>query len=267
MENILLVGNGINRVHSSRNSWECILNSIVNNINNNFDWKLPRYDNELFPVYFERIKKLIIETNPESCDFLEEEFRKHVEEMRPNNLHSLIGSKFEIILTTNFDFCIEDSIENELSGIAALKIDIKHNFLTTFTQKGKHRIYHVHGSIKSADPIILGSNDYLSFKNDINRYKSDPKLYGFSWFKHFLNDTVHIMAYDLSYHEETIGFVLNHRAKLIIDNQCQNEIFYYIRKKDEDNALSLELNKLFINVVTNDSEDFYTFYRTVIESI
>lgn len=60
-------------------------------------------------------------------------------------------------------------------------------------------------------------------KNKIKNQDFD----GYSWIEFFFNSHVHILGLSLDYSETDLWWLLNKRARLMLDNEINNKIYYY----------------------------------------
>lgn len=118
MSDVLLLGNGLNRLPYEAGkgiSWNDLLESLINefskgNIQNNDESSKP------FPLLYEEILSYAInQRKKESENEEEKEIKEHIatkiREIIPNDSHKLLKKcRFSNILTTNYDYLIEQAI-------------------------------------------------------------------------------------------------------------------------------------------------------------
>ncbi|MEO6288943.1 MAG: SIR2 family protein [Ginsengibacter sp.] len=290
---ILLIGNGINRVNPESLSWEGVLKSLIEKSG----VKNVRIGSKPLTFLFEEISHKMEggATRENIC-----RLKKHVRALIETKIkHGRIHEKFtslpvENILTTNYDYCLEKSLNNDFvrQKINREKnADFKKYSLVTHNEVQGKSIWHIHGELcndvltetgneYSEQSIMLGFDQYLAYVDKILKVfiehangketgmKNEKPGLDKTWLSFFFTHDIHIIGLEFGLFESHLWAILNFRAKLLDRNKCiHNNIFYYIPSYEllvkRDNLELLESLKINIEPVTcifnngNFYEDFY----------
>jgi len=108
MENIVLLGNGINRC-SNDYSWDELVKDLIKQYSNGEIIK----GEKPFPLLYEQIANSAKENNNQKEDSILKYIADKTELLKANSLHELLLKKYKTILTTNYDYLIESHITKE----------------------------------------------------------------------------------------------------------------------------------------------------------
>jgi len=271
MDDVLFIGNGLNRVSDSIYSWTSLLDRVESEIRSKYLCSVPSKSEykESLPLFFERLSESLNKHRVDSDeDLLEKLVFNAVSEIRPNFLHSLLQrTSFKTIITTNYDLVIEDSIDASIKATKKynpIPNEIKTN-MTTVSIVGEFNVWHVHGRLKEPKSIVISSSQYYQQLSDILNYLQTEFNTNNSWIYHMFENNIHILGYDLGYNEITILTVLIYRSMNLKNGKIKNRISYYVRSNEPINSdLEFFINRLSIDIIKVDEENYSLFYEKVL---
>jgi len=260
--NVLLLGNGINRIKSNAYSWGDLINDLINefcngNINNN------RSPSKPFPLLYEEILSYALSHGTGNEDSIKNYIRNKIERMLPNTCHYLIRNQnFADILTTNFDYTIEKALgeESHFELAQGYPNELKYSlFRKKVTLEPKSlSIWHLHGEAKKIGSITLGYEHYSGHLQHLREFvkrkpKVDDQSYNLwirllkgkigSWVDYFFSHNIHIVGLGLDFSELDLWWLLVYRSRIImqVDKEngmynIQNKIYYYHEQHKGANA-------------------------------
>lgn len=271
MTRTLLVGNGINRCINDDFDCKALMKAIDKNN------KLILSDDISFSMQFEILANKINKMNKENktntdktYDDLKDDLIKNMLDIEMNDLsiHKKLCEKFDCILTTNYDYNLEKSLDESFKytkkyrqGRAPNKYCVN-DF--NFVVKGKE-FYHIHGFADKINTICLGYEHYAGMvqklREKLTSHKKDKpkKIVEFlndgcfslnTWATKFFKDDIHIIGFGLADCEIDIWWLLIYRSYLIRSNYkgcgdlIKNKIYYHdiTKDKDENKKSSEETN-------------------------
>jgi len=261
--NTILFGNGLNYLSKNFISWKTLLDKIKGD--NLFEnGKLPN------TMIYERS----IIGNPISFDTLTQKegaIKREIAEMLenfPSNIfyQKLADIKAENYLTTNYDYAalspylsdpsldIRNKSTEDLYSIRRHKEVWKDGIV-------KSKIWHIHGEIDTPASIMLGLDHYCGSVGKIDAYvkgryeftenkkviktpsiidklNEGVKFDGSSWVELFFNSKVFIIGLGLDYSEIDLWWILNKRARFLLDNKTRklvkNDVIFFTTDDDMD---------------------------------
>ena len=254
MAKCVMLGNGINRCIFSNVSWGDILLIIANNYN----VKLNK--NISFPMQFETLVNQILQCNKNITRDAYTEIKGKIIELLNNvNLpanapHKKLVGIADSIITTNYDFLIECSIDDSFSvdnlPVYAKDINNKYNLRNSIKVSGKE-VFHIHGDLRKAQSICLGYEHYagtvqhlrsvIATKKEVANEKLPAIVLALRepfgstniWAEKFFTENVHIVGLGLTQSEIDIWWLITYRATLLYSDlfNCQglinNNIVYH----------------------------------------
>lgn len=195
------------------------------------------------------------------------------------------------IITTNYDLLFEKAveipktkIEFELSKELDKKFEKGYNFYTYSLAKDK-KIWHIHGTVKNKNSIILGHKKYSENIGKMMEIFSDREKEKYSWIEIMMEKEIHIFGIALDSVEIDIWLLLNERAR----RKSNNKIYYYYPSTEKikpekytdenfsliikrtknvelENKLSL-LESHSVEIIEINCNDYDEFYKIVFEKI
>ncbi len=255
--NALLIGNGLNRAIDN-NAWSDLIRSMqeyyaVEAVSNQSN----------LPLEFERIY-LSAKSNSliEKVSDLKNEICRRLPSVDRFELHSQYTSlPVEVILTTNYDYFLEKSIDISFcrKNCKSSTKEQKHS-LFRYILCGSKKIWHIHGESHTPLSICLGYDQYCSYLSRMHEFLTKP-LEGVcrepylrhvlssreqiqeSWLPLFFTHNIHIVGLSLSFIELDLWWLLSYRMRFILENpkyKINNCIhYYYAEGRCEDDQLSL----------------------------
>jgi len=291
LKHTLLFGNGLNLLSDNPLSWDTLLNELEVG-SNTISEETP---NTM------KYEKIFLDRNSlHSSESIDEEFsiKEQIKELmtgqRGNKYYSeIIDLEFDNYLTTNYDNAFCESYGGEVKNSSTEGLYSLRRYLSLNSEEHKPaRLWHIHGEIENPKSIMLGLDHYCGSISKIDgyikgkyRFKSDSvklplksmaqKLKNsdfdqVSWVELFFNSNIHILGLSLDYSETDLWWVLNKRARLMIDNKIQNKIYYY-ESNIPDSKKSL-LTSMGVTVVeehrkSNEDKEFLIAHCSLIEKL
>lgn len=271
MNKCIMLGNGINRCIFSNVSWEDLLSTIAS-----------KYDVELnenisFPMQFEAIVNQIL---MKDSALVEKDMYTTIKQEMISTLQSALlppiapHKEFvkvsDTIITTNYDYLIESSIDDNFSSDKIPKhikdYNNKYNLKNSISVLGKE-VFHIHGDLRNAKSICLGYEHYSGTVQNL-RSNVAQKKDGFppvvwalkdadktinSWAEKFFTHNIDIVGLGLTQSEIDIWWLITYRASLYYANRydCRklinNTIVYHHIGTAPDVNMKYTLESLAIN--------------------
>ena len=240
-QSILLLGNGIDRAYNSHGiSWGQLLDKMTTNED------LPPHEPLPFPL------ELVLRTN----DHVDEVLKLHHKELYSNvedeelrnTITNLLDLGFTEILTTNYDYAIEETeIHPQKIQDKHLKQMIEHTsrvkrpenkyYLHTFNliqhNDKPHRIWHIHGEARKPDSIVIGHYSYVNlvskWRDEIKKYEGkykefDHSMPADSWIDSFILGNVYILGLGMDFCELDLWWLINRKKR---EKQPHGKIIFY----------------------------------------
>ncbi len=289
MRNSLLFGNGLNRLSDNGFSWDDLLKDLKGK--NDFDdVNLPN------TMTYERI---FLERDRQSLDeefHIKSEIAKEMKNIDGNDFYKqLINLKFDNYLTTNYDYAFKKSLKIEEENTNTEKIYNIRRHLLFEENKQKLKLWNIHGEINHPKSIQLGLDHYCGSIGKIDsyikgkyKYKVDGVAKGtisiekklknsnfdnVSWIELFFNSNIHVLGMGLDYSEIDLWWILNKRARLMLNNTIKNKIIFYTDKIDEAKKGLLKSFNVDIEIMPNinqgeiEKTNYKEFYKKAIQKI
>lgn len=249
-KNVILLGNGINRINNSF-SWSDLIDNLISFIG--ADGQINK-NNKPFPLLYEEI---VIEAM-KNRGIEEKEVKKLIAsetvKLQQNKIHETIAKmNVDNILTTNYDFTIENSIKK--SADTSDKGVIKQTTYSLFrhTENDFKKVWHIHGDAKISSSIMLGYEQYSGYLQKLREYVLGGKLYKSysassikekfnndsfkydSWVEFFFTHDIHIIGLTLDFVEMHLWWLLTYRARRKQQRfPINNKIFFYYNSESHN---------------------------------
>ncbi len=299
MKKCIMLGNGINRCMTTSISWGDLLNKIAN-----------KYDVELnnrisFPMQFENLANQILEKRRNPSDEIYIEIKNDIIEqiesavLSSNSPHKILSENADSVITTNYDFLIETSLDPTFSinKISLTSKDTQNKYnINNFISVNAKPIYHIHGDLRRAKSICLGYEHYagtlqnlrntIVTKKDIAGTKKpaiiwkleDPSYDLNTWATKFFTEDVHIVGFGLTQSEIDIWWLITYRASLLYADRfngrklINNSITFHDvgKNRDENMAYALKHNAVryeFHEIKEFTDINFQNEYRRIASEI
>ncbi len=290
--NILLLGNGINYAYGDK-SWNDIINSLSTG----------EYDSNTKVMAAitklpETLKTIVISSDNvgDGMKVISEKMLKKTfngEEHR-DIYKKLASMEFDSILTTNYTYEIEKSIDDRFSLKSRSKS--KYRFSTTSANSAQNQfglfkyisvnnvdIWHIHGEAALPDSMVMGHYFYGKLLCEIQKripivirsFKSAQKnqrdYYPKSWIDYFLLGNIHVLGFGMNPSEMDLWWLINCKKAHFSD--C-GKIYYYEPNLEKESKLAVcaLANTMGIECYTerirkNSSKEYIAFYNNAIERI
>lgn len=294
----ILFGNGLNCFSKSFITWKQLLDKIKGD--NLFEnGKLPNtmiYERSIIgnPISFDTLtqKEQAIKTE---ISFLLKDF--------PSNgyFDQLAELKVENYLTTNYDYafleCFKKNPRIKIVNKSTEDIySVRRHKDILEDGNLRSKLWHIHGDIDTPPSIMLGLDHYCGSVAKIDSYvkgryefdqnkakvkvpsildklKNLEEFDGSSWVELFFTSDIHIVGLGLDFSEIDLWWILNKRARFMLDNKTteliKNKIYFYSTSENEDQrellrTLSVENILIELSGAKNNYEEAY---NTIFEKI
>lgn len=251
MENeVVFLGNGINSFATAY-SWD----KLIRNLLKEFSIKSELYNESVaFPIVYEEIFLKAIKSKKIEEKQIKEFIAKDIKKLKPSSIHArIMSSKIKNIITTNYDYTLENSLKKDSRKLQNHGIVKESTFSLFRNIKVEDKIvWHAHGEVNRPRSIILGyeqyagnlqamrtyvlagtKSNYKNFKvNALIRRLNEKNVY--SWIDFFFKKNVHLVGLKLEFEEIDLWWLLTYRARfnsLNKKNSLKNKITYYIPKE------------------------------------
>lgn len=243
---VLFVGNGINRCYNNLEiSWEAILNDLKKDYNID----LKENPEKPFPLLYEQIISKIRHINIKEID-VKRNICNIMKSLPSEPLHKkIVKTGFKNIITSNYDFTLENAIEDtkhpENQGIVKEK---RHNLFRVI-KKGNISFWHMHGVISAPNTITLGYEHYAAYLQYMREYMFSGGNYNkkikslktriaknkiteiFSWVDLFFTADIYFLGISLDFTEFPLWYLINERCRMKAKGlKIHNKIYYFTNK-------------------------------------
>ena len=268
-EQVLLLGNGINDV-TNNYKWGDLIADLITFTGLQkirVDAKKP------FPLLYEEIYLNNLKSKKLSEADLKTFIANKLITVNPNDAHKRIRLfGFSNILTTNYDYAIENTNENKSSKLKNEGV-VNESLYSVFRCREiqKTKIWHIHGEINFPKSILLGNEHYggnlqhirnYVVQGSSNEYKNfnTPSLISLikknnvknnSWVDLIFQRDVHIVGLTLDFTELDLWWLITFRARNKLERKIpvNNKITYYYPKEFET-SIRYKLEMLEANEVS-----------------
>jgi SIR2-like domain len=260
---VLVVGNGPNQIDGGY-SWRDLLSQLRQFVGSgqlaNHDEKKP------FPLLYEELVLQGYSTNGISEEAIKDFICEETKKLKPNHIHNrIINSKFDQILTTNYDHTLETAASSsfqvlpEIGRYKERRYSLFRNY--SFQTEGQKTIWHLHGDQEKPETVLLGYDHYSGYLKSKYRYVREgynwdkeawsPLVkqlkYGEpgapfyrSWIDFFFTRDIYILGLSLDFVEFHLWWLLSFRPRAEIRSEIMRNRLTYIYR-DYDKSLSDEL--------------------------
>jgi hypothetical protein len=247
MEDILFIGNGLNRCENLGLSWQELLQQITKTFMINYD------TNTINTLEFERFVFQILKQQkyPNPLTMIKKDVAKEFMMIvlpETKLLHKkFLSLPIKTIITTNYDYVLECLLDNKhtMEDVLVTKknnTETKYSFNRYYQVKDK-TIYHIHGEAKYPNTILLGYEHYVGTAQHAREAMKKPKDSYIKelllnkkdtyWSDLFFTKNIHIIGFSFDYSELELWWLLTYRAHLYytntenISNIMKNRIIFY----------------------------------------
>lgn len=300
MENVVFVGNGINKSQKMTMSWKDLLVRLSTQDDLAIQDQLP---NTMGYEYVEC--KALNSGRFDNIEAIKHEIAKAIREKIPSGKknydydwsrtlqHRLTSIPVSSFITTNYDYALELSLDTRFK---AQHITNERTYsLKRKTVSGGKNFYHIHGECDRLDTICLGFEHYAgslekmrnilvkstSGNDDKHKFHLYDVLSGIEkpeedyWFYRFFTDNLYFIGFGLDESEIDIWWLLSYRyhAALKGEISIQNHIYFLdtesekVRKNPQYQAKLSLLKQYGIEVITILGNGYPARYKRAIEFI
>lgn len=286
MAHSLLLGNGINRVAQQR-QWTEILEELASQFGAHD--LLPQINTKPLSMFIEELCARSSERFIAAERTVKLEFAKLLRQIEPIEAHRQVCYPFKIILTTNYDFTIEEAVAGGLHHSAFLAPESRYSLFRRH-QAAEKDIWHIHGDIARPDSMLLGFDHYAGNLQKIRNYVTDginvkkvnyrvssPVKNGnldfttnrqvYSWVDYFLRDHIHIVGLGMDFTEIDLWWLLLHKRRRLHQT---GKVFYYhntIESEATETPVTSLLKSLNVDVVSVIANSYLDCYLKTVKLI
>ena len=270
-----LFGNGINRtpdILDDRYAWENLLNDLNSQYANNSILNVSR---KPFPMVYDEIISYSLKNENQSESYVKSFIKSNINRIKTNNRYNnLIKINGAEILTTNYDYLIEKSLDKNWKKSPINKLEYYYS-IYRFQKSANSNIWHIHGEQADSRSILLGFRHYINYSTRvkaraelfINGLKKEIVHNNPSWVDLFFTHDIKIIGLSMSFTEYHIWWLLAYRNLKInsdkfldINNTITLVMPSFSIDKNSDlidmlKAYNVELE--IINVTNNNYNAFY----------
>ncbi|MDH1100500.1 SIR2 family protein [Pseudomonas mosselii] len=215
-------------------------------------------------------------------------FAKLLEQIKPIEAHQRICDPFKVILTTNYDFTIEETFAGPLYNPAFLYPESRYSLFRRY-QAGTKDVWHVHGDSARPSSMVLGYDQYAgslqkirnyvtegvkikafdyrlssAVKNGVIEFERNRSVY--SWVDHFLRDHLHIVGLGMDFTEIDLWWLLLHKRRR---TKQTGKVFYYQAglTPSNDTPVTSLMRSLNVEVIPVTADSYAKCYLRIAEEI
>lgn len=285
MDTTFLIGNGINNA-VEKFAWEDLLTKLIDFLGaKSIDPK----DGKPFPLLYEEIMSYALK----QTDYNELEVKSFISKNIPKHKNDIFidyaASRATHILTTNYDHNIQLALKGGYAySNKGIVNEAKYSIFRHDIVSNKY-YWHIHGSIHSANSILLGYEHYCGYLQAMRSYvvsgtgtsyknvklKSLGKRFNsddyslLSWLDLFFTTNIHIIGLTLDYNEIHLWWLLSYRTRSAFRYFPRNTIKYYYPSSIESEiksklALLTSLDVKIIKIDAPNGDDII-YYQDVLQ--
>lgn len=283
----LLLGNGINRVAMQR-GW----NEILQELARAFDGQdlIAGIEAKPLSMFIEELCARSSLSFQKAEHAVKVEFARLLKQIQSVEAHEKICSQFSVIMTTNYDFTIEEVFAGTLHSPTFLAPESRYSLFRRHTA-GTKDVWHVHGDVAPPGSMVLGFDHYAGYLQKIRNYVTDsvevkgqphgrvgsPVKVGnldftenrsvYSWVDYFLRDHIHIVGLGLDFTEIDLWWLLLHKRRR---RHQTGQVFYYHVSLDTEageTPVTSLLRSLSVNVIPVVAGNYHDCYLKVADLI
>jgi len=282
----LLLGNGVNRA-ASQKEWVQILQELA--LEFRAEDLVHQLDAKPLSMFIEELcARQSIRFN-QAEHMVKVAFARLLKQIEPIEAHRRICEPFKVIMTTNYDFTIEEAFVGPLHSPAFTAHESRYSLFRRH-QAGNRQIWHVHGDVARPSSMVLGYDHYAGSLQKIRNYVtgtidvkkvpyrlSSPVKNGildftahrsvYSWVDFFLRDHIHIAGLGMDFTEIDLWWLLLHKRRRA--NQT-GRVFYYqiaVGGAPTETAVTSLLRSLGVEIVAITGKSYVDCYMRAADAI
>lgn len=281
----LLLGNGVNRA-ALQKDWTQLLRELAAQFE--ADELIHHLGSKPLSMFIEELCARSTGVFRHTEHAVKVAFAKLLEQIKPIEAHKRICDPFKVILTTNYDFTIEETFAGPLYNPAFLYPESRYSLFRRY-QAGTKDVWHVHGDSARPSSMVLGYDQYAgslqkirnyvtegvkikalayrlssAVKNGVIEFERNRSVY--SWVDHFLRDHLHIVGLGMDFTEIDLWWLLLHKRRRT--NQT-GRVFYYQAglTPSEDTAVTSLMRSLNVEVIHVIADSYTECYLRIADEI
>ncbi|WP_028872939.1 SIR2 family protein [Psychroserpens burtonensis] len=275
-----LFGNGINRSKlnkKDRYEW----GNLLEDLNKQFaNTQISNIRNKPFPMVYDEIVNYSLRNGNRSEGYLKSFIKSKIDQIQPNyRYNNLKKIKNREILTTNYDYLIENSLEDNWKRKPINKLEYYYS-IYRYQQTSRTKVWHIHGEQADSRSLLLGFRHYINYASKvkaraelfINGLKNNTEHLNPSWVDLFFTHNINIVGLGMSYTEYPLWWLLAYRNQKIVSDpnlDINNRITFFTPSFEEkDNIDLIDILKAYsvkCNVIKVSENDYDGFYEKVLK--
>lgn len=283
MKNSLLFGNGINLLDKKTHSWNELLKKLVLG-SRELSTELP-YTLNYEKIFMENCVDLNKQHLHQEINLKNKVADILSEQGETEYYRELVALGFDNYMTTNYDDALLKTTELKPAKSSNEEIySIRRKF-----EGNNKSFWKLHGCIKKPKTIMLGLDHYCGSVSKLDAYikgkyrytlnqkeqaveKMEDKIKHnrydqFSWIDCFFNSNLHIVGLSLDYTEIDLWWLLNKRARLMVEKDIKNKIYYHDSNINKEKKLLLESMNVKVVERKRNEDDYLSVYKKTISDI
>lgn len=284
----LLLGNGLNRL-SQQLDWQNLLEQLASNLG--IAERVAILAEKPLSLQFEELCAQIGGNFGAAERTVKRQIASLLHNSVATDLHREFAAAFEVILTTNYDFTLEEAVVGSFYDRVQEITETRYSLFRKVLA-GSKEVWHIHGDTVHPETILLGFDHYAGFLQKIRNYlttgikiagKVEPirsplksgaqefesSGWTHSWVDHFLRDHLHIVGLGLDFTEIDLWWLILHKRRR--KTQTGYTFYYCIaidgeEKPREASQVSV-LRSLGVEVVSISAATYQQGYRRVLDAV
>lgn len=275
----LLIGNGINRV-ALQMGWSEILQELATKFGGTD--LIPHIEHKPLSMFIEELCARSSLRFQAAEHAVKVEFSKLLRQIEPIEAHIRVCGQFKVIMTTNYDFTIEEAFAGPLHSPTFLAPESRYSLFRRHSANTKE-IWHIHGDVARPASMVLGFDHYAGYLQKIRNYVTDSievkNIHGgrtsspvkngnldftnnrsvYSWVDYFLRDHIHIVGLGLDFTEIDLWWLLLHKRRRLHQT---GQVFYYHTSLNDvgETPVTSLLRSLNVKVVPVLAKNYHDCY-------
>ncbi|MFD2640803.1 SIR2 family protein [Pseudomonas japonica] len=281
----LLLGNGVNRA-ALQKDWTQILRELATQFG--ADELIDHLGNKPLSMFVEELCARSPGPFQKTETAVKVAFAKLLEQINPTEAHRRVCAPFKVILTTNYDFTIEEAFTGPLHTPDFLSPESRYSLFRRY-RAGEREVWHIHGDSARPNSMVLGYDQYAGSLQKIRNYVtegveikklgyrvSSPVRNGnleftsnrtvYSWVDHFLRDHLHIVGLGMDFTEIDLWWLLLHKRRRLSQT---GRVFYYQAglTPSSETAVTSLMRSLNVEVVHVVADSWNACYLQIADEI
>lgn len=299
----LFIGNGVHQLSSNHISWRKLVEELATEAG--APYVLDRLDDKPFTLVYEEIHAAYVKKRHGKGDKESPErslkglVAESVGKLQPNDyLRTMVKLDFDHIVTTNYDYAIEQALGDDNGTTSGRKVETKYS-AHRFRNAGGKKVWHIHGEVENPWSICLGNDHYAGYLHKLREMvvtkKEDDRLddrgrigsyvHSYwqsgvidSWMQLFTTGLLDIVGFGMDYTEIDLWWLIGNRARQMSGSNNPGyklgHVTYHqfvsdkegLTKRDEGRLEILKSLDVEINRIDFKGKDYRSGYDTWIKS-